>query len=106
MRRFFLGWFIIMVLSLGVVATIGAAQTAAPTGVKGAAAAPALDELEQAWLQNVVLAQQLANTQCQALDSVKQFTTVRNDVTAKVEAKRPGFTMDWTTGKLVAKAAK
>lgn len=104
MRRFFLLWSIVC-LSFCVVATIVAAQSAAPVGVKGATV-PALDELEKAWLQNVILAQQLANTQCQALDSVKQFTTVRNDVTAKVEAKRPGFTMDWQTGLLVAKAAK
>lgn len=122
-RRFFFLW-CVFVLSFCVIATVLAAQAPAPFHVdcymgcggptlyaqapagpaKAApAAGPALDELEKAWLQNVILAQQLANTQCQGLESTKQFVTVKNDVTAKVEAKRPGFTMDWATGQLTAK---
>lgn len=126
MRRFFCLWSMFL-LSFCIVATVLAAQAPAPfhvdcymgcggptlyaqapatTGVKGAAVAPALDELEKAWLQNVILAQQLANTAIQALPEVKQFNAVRADVTAKIDAKRPGWTMDWMTGTLVAKAAK
>lgn len=101
MRRFYLVWALVVFCSCFSVLILA---TQAPAPAKPAAAVlPALDELEQAWVKNVILAQQLANSQCQALDSVKQFTAIRTDVTAKVEAKRPGFTMDWTTGLLAVK---
>lgn len=76
----------------------------APAAAPSASSVPALDDLEKAWLQNVILSQQLANSACQALDSVKQYQSIRTDVQTKIETKRPGWTLDWATGLLMAKA--
>lgn len=63
-------------------------------------------DLERAWLDNVALANQLAVVQCQALESAKQFNALRAEVLQKIEARHPGFTVDWQKQELVPKRAQ
>jgi hypothetical protein len=68
-----------------------AAQAPAPV------AAPPQDELVTAWIDTAKLAAQLANSQCQQLEAVKQFQRVQADTLKKVEARMPGYTVNWAT---------
>jgi hypothetical protein len=68
----------------------------APTPTPPAVAAPK-DELVEAWLDTAKIAAQLANAQCAQLDSVKQFQRVQGEVAKKVEARLPGYTVNWQT---------
>lgn len=77
-------------------------QAQAPTS---ATAAPALSDLETAYVQIVSLADQLAQCQARQLDSVKQFTDVQKDVIARIEKAHPGYTLDFATNALVPKKA-
>ena len=70
------------------------AQTTAPPVP---AVATPKDELVDAWLDTAKLAAQLANSQCQQLDSVKQFQRVQAETAKKVEARLPGYTVNWQT---------
>ena len=58
---------------------------------------PTKDELAIAWLETAKLAAQLANTQCQQLDSVKQFVALQATTTKRIEARLHGYTVDWQT---------
>jgi len=99
MRRFYLIWSVLVLVGCLVSTLI--AQAPAPA--KPAVAAPALDDLDKAWVQNVALAQQLANKDCQGLDSVKAFMALQADIVQKIEARHPGFKVDLGKGVLVAK---
>ena len=93
----------VIVLVYGLVLTGGLLAQQAPTApASPAATVPALDELDKAYVQNVVLARQLANTACQSLESVKQYNAILEDVTKKIAAKHPGFTVDWSKNVLAA----
>lgn len=94
MRR--LGYFLLLLVMLLV--TVLTAQGQAPDAVPQ-------DELVQAWLAQAQLAGELANAACQATDQAKRYTALRADVVKKVEARVPGFTVNWQTGKLAPKAA-
>lgn len=58
---------------------------------------PPRDELIEAWLETAKVAAQLAQTQCTQLDSVKQFNRIQLETTRKVEARVPGYTINWQT---------
>lgn len=64
---------------------------------------PPPDDLDAGWIQAVTMAQRWANESCQGLDAVKEYTTLRLQVTAKLEARHPGLTLNWTTGAFIAK---
>lgn len=103
MRRFYLIWSVV-VLSLCLASSL-IAQAPVKTGSPAATTAtvPALDDLDKAWVQNVMLAQQLANKDCQGLESVKAFMTLQADIVKKIEGRHPGFKADLAKGVLVAK---
>lgn len=107
MLRAFLSLLIVLVLapSAGAgqkkSASVPAPAVAAPTPATPAAQAPALTELEVAYVQIVNLTAGLAQCQAAQLDSTKQFNDVRADATARIEKAHPGFTVDWATNKLV-----
>lgn len=67
--------------------------------------APALSELETAYIQIVSLADQLAQCQARQLDSVKQYTDVQKDVLTRIEQAHPGYTWDFAARALVPKKA-
>jgi hypothetical protein len=88
---------------------LGILLTSALVGTAGWAqekpADPAKDELAVAWLDTAKVAAQLANSECQSLASVKQFTGIRTQTQQKVEAKFPGYTIDWNNFTIVKKPA-
>lgn len=71
-----------------------------PATTAAASEAPALSELETAYVQIVSLAGQLAQCQAAQLDTAKQFADIRKDAIGRIEKAHPGFTIDWATGKL------
>lgn len=93
MRRFYL------TLAVGTLSLCAAAVFAQ------APKPPVLDDLDKAWVQNVVLAQQLANKDCQGLESVKAFLALQADIVKKIEDRHAGYTVDLGKGVLVAKVA-
>jgi hypothetical protein len=96
----------VLVLVLVLVGLGGLTSSAQAPAAKPAAAAPAvpaMDDLDKALVDNVVLARQLANSACQALDSVKQYQAVLANSVTKIEAKHPGYTLDTNTGLLMVK---
>ncbi len=96
MKKTIIGVGVVAMLVTGVLG----AQTPAP-------APPAVvvpqDELVTAWIQQAQLAAELANSACLQTVEAKRYTSLRNEVIKKVESRVPGFTVDWTTGKLAPK---
>ena len=84
---------------------LGGSLVLAAALVAQAPVVPVLDELDQAWIQNVRLASQLYQATCDALPMRDQVITLQGDTTKKIEARHPGFTMNWQTFALVPKAA-
>lgn len=85
---------------------VGAAVAAfaqAPALPPPAPVVQALDDTEQILVQLVSTQAKLAGAECNALDSMKQFTATRVEVVKRVEAKHPGYTLDLQTAKLVEK---
>ena len=64
---------------------------------------PVLSDLETAYVQIVALSGQLAKCESDHLPSVTQFSALRQDVVQRIEAKHPGYTVNWATGALVLK---
>jgi hypothetical protein len=73
-------------------AALAGAQAPAPAAVS-APAAPALDELEQAWVQTLRVAQARATEACAQLVQAKDFDAIRSSTVQKIEARRPGYTL-------------
>lgn len=90
---------------IGILVGVQAFETGVWAQAPAAAKAPALDKEDALTVQVVTLAAQLANSQCQALDSVKQYTGLLAEANAAIEAKHPGLRMDWTSAKLGPKPA-
>jgi hypothetical protein len=88
------------VFLLCIAGLVGSAQQAMPTTPP---LNPPADELVQAWVEHVRTAAEFANTECQALDSVKRFNSLRQMNQVKIEARLPGFTVDWSKFIIVAK---
>ena len=89
---------LVVVFLTGPVTIVALAQTPTPAA---APVAPAVDELVTAWLAADRLAQQLASRECAQLDSAKQFQAQRQDIVRRVEARHPGFTLDFAAAKLI-----
>ncbi len=92
--------FFIVTLSFGAYAQAPAAATTA----QAKPVAPALDETELLMVQLVVARAQIAQGECNGLESMKSFNATKAEVVKRIEAKHVGFTIDLQTGKLVAKA--
>ena len=105
MKKYTLGFVCAAVLAglVGVVSAQGALPTA-PAGAPAAAAVPTLTELEQTQFQLVAAKGQLAQNECGGLDSVKGFNATRAEFVKRVETAHAGYTINFQTGKLVAKA--
>lgn len=56
------------------------------------------------WLNVVKAAEEFAGAQCQQLGSVKRLPAMRLEYTQKVEKRLPGYTVNWQTRQIVAKA--
>lgn len=84
----------VFVIMLALVGSVGFAQV--PVAVPE-------DELVTAWLDTVKVAGQFANSECQQLASAKQFNDLRRLKQSQIEARLPGYTVDWNQYKVVAK---
>lgn len=82
---------------------IGSAFAQAPVT---APVVPVVDAATKARLDTVQRAATVATSSCQALDAVKVYNEIRASTQADVEAKYPGFTVNWSTLGLMAKPAK
>ena len=105
MRKFSLS-LIALVTAMTVIATnqnAPQAQAVPTTAAQPAPVIPKLDELDTAWVQNVSLAREMANNACQGLDVVKNYQQLLTAMSSKIEARHPGFTMDWGKGVLAVK---
>jgi hypothetical protein len=89
-------------LVAGVSLLVGAAAAQTPTIPTPPAPK---DELVQAWLDTVKVAAQFANNECQQLDAVKQFNSLRAAKQKQVEDRLAGYTVDWSTFSVVPKRA-
>jgi hypothetical protein len=69
-----------------------------------APAAPTLNEDDVTLLTTLNVLLQVANRDCQGLDSVKAYNTQRTAVLTRIEAKYPGYTLNANGAGLVAKA--
>ena len=74
----------------------GAGQLVAPP-------IPAYDADDRLIVQQLVTIGQLANADCQALDSMRVYLAMLAQVTARLEEKYEGFSFDRSTGGLRAK---
>lgn len=75
---------------------------AAPPAVS-ASSAPALDELEQAWIQTLRVAQARATEACAQLVQAKDYDAIRTSTVQKIEARRPGYTLNLSQTGLMKK---
>ena len=71
-----------------------------------AQALPELTPLDKQAIALAIEAGVAANAACSALDSFKHYENARALVNAQLDAKYPGFSFNWQTRTLVAKAAK
>lgn len=104
MRTFGLGLVALVVVVMVVSTNQKAPQAQVPpVATQPAPVIPKLDELDTAWVQNVSLAREMANNACQGLDVVKNYQQLLTAMSSKIEARHPGFTMDWGKGVLAVK---
>ena len=82
-----------------------AAQAPTIENAKAAPVVPKFDELDQAWIETVALAAKTATGACDGLAEMKSYQAIIKAKTTQIEARHPGYRMDWTSRALVAKAA-
>ena len=89
--------------AVGVRVFVALALSAGSLSAQAPSAAPPFDELDRERMERVIDAAKLANDTCAGLKAVKDFEKLRDEKTAQIEAKHPGYRLDWTTRALVAK---
>lgn len=92
-------------LVLGLIVGIGMTAFAQekPAPPPAAPAAQTLDEVEGLMVQLVIARAQTAQSECNSLESMKSFNATKAEVIARIEKKHAGYTIDLSSGKLVAK---
>lgn len=95
---------VIVALVVGML-TAFAQAPAAPAPAAQAATPPALDETESLMVQLVIARAQVAQSECNSLESMKNFNGTKAEVVKRIESKHAGYTIDLSSGKLVAKPA-
>ena len=100
MKRLIVGVFLVAaVIGFGLHAV---AQGVSSTGPMPESTKPEYTETERLMVQLVQVSDQLAT--CRQQLGQKGVADLSLDVRSRIEAAHPGFTVDWKTGALVAKA--